>query len=155
MKIETCGGRLDCGGAARRRRRRHQARQVGVHGHHPDAEHAATAAERADAGRRRHDGNPHELRDLNDPAAELSKPRGPAAAQSRCNVERIDRTVGTVSWVTACTTPEGVSRSEGTARYTADRVEADSRTRMTHQNGAPLEVSNHIVGRYLGPCDGK
>jgi hypothetical protein len=91
----------------------------------------------------------------NDPAAELSKPRGPAAGQSRCNVERIDRTVGAVSWVTACTIPEGVSRSEGTARYTADRVEADSRTRTTHQNGAPLEVSNHIVGRYLGPCDGR
>ena len=91
----------------------------------------------------------------NDPAAELSKPHGPAAAQSRCNVERIDRTAGAVSWVTACTTPEGRSRSEGTARYTADRVEADTRTRTTHQNGAPLEVSNHIVGRYLGPCDSR
>jgi hypothetical protein len=90
----------------------------------------------------------------NDPAAELSRPHGPAAAQSRCNVERIDRTGGTVSWVTACTTPSGVSRSEGKARYTGERVEADSRTRTTHQSGAPLEVSNHIVGRYLGPCDG-
>jgi hypothetical protein len=91
----------------------------------------------------------------NDPAAELSKPRGPAAAQSRCTVERIDRTGGTVSWVTTCTNPDGVSRSEGKARYTGERVEADSRTRTTHQNGAPLEVSNHIVGRYLGPCDAR
>jgi hypothetical protein len=91
----------------------------------------------------------------NDPAAELAKPHGPAAAQSRCNVEKMDRSGGTAAWITTCTTPEGVSRSEGTARYTGERVEADSRTRTTSRNRAPLEVSNHIIGRYLGPCDGK
>jgi hypothetical protein len=90
-----------------------------------------------------------------DPAAELSKPRGPNAAQSRCNVEKMNRTGGTVSWVTTCATPDGTSRSEGTARYSADRMEADSKTRTTRANGAPMEVSNHVVGRYLGPCDGR
>ena len=90
-----------------------------------------------------------------DPAAELAKPYGPAAAQSRCNVEKVDRSGGTVSWATACTTPDAVSRSEGAARYTGDRLEANTRSRTTRQNGAPLEVSNHIVGRYLGPCDGR
>jgi hypothetical protein len=91
----------------------------------------------------------------NDPAAELAKPHGPAGAQSRCNVDRMDRSGTTVSWATTCTNPDGVSRSEGTARYTADRVDADSRTRTTRQNGGAMEVSNHIVGRYLGPCDGR
>jgi hypothetical protein len=90
-----------------------------------------------------------------DPATELSKPHGPAAAQSRCNIERVDRSAGMVSWATTCTIPDGVSRSEGTARYTGEHMEANTRTRTTRQNGAPLEVSNHIVGRYLGPCDGR
>lgn len=90
-----------------------------------------------------------------DPAAELTKPQGPAAAHSSCNIERIDRRGATVSWATSCTTPDGVSRSEGTARYTGDRVDADSRTRTTPRNGGAMEVANHIVGRYLGPCDGR
>ena len=91
-----------------------------------------------------------------DPAAELAKPHGPASATSRCNVERTDRSGTTVSWATACTAPDGgVSRTEGAARYTGERMEANTRTRTTRQNGVPLEVSNHIVGRYLGPCDGR
>jgi hypothetical protein len=91
----------------------------------------------------------------NDPAAELAKPHGPATAQSRCNVEKMDRSGSSASWVTTCASPDHVSRSEGTARYTGERVEADSRTRTTSRNGAALEVSNHIIGRYLGPCDGR
>jgi hypothetical protein len=90
-----------------------------------------------------------------DPAAELSKPRGPGAAQSRCNVERMNRSGGTISWVTACTMPDGTSHSEGTARYSGDRREATTKTRTSRGNGPPMEVSNHVVGRYLGPCDGR
>jgi hypothetical protein len=90
-----------------------------------------------------------------DPAAELSKPYGPAAAQSRCSVERMNRGAGTLTWATSCTTPDGTSRSEGAARFNADRIEADTKTRTTRQNGAALEVTNHIVGRYLGPCNGR
>jgi len=88
-----------------------------------------------------------------DPAAELSKPQGPGAAESRCNVEKMNRSSGTVSWFATCTTPDGTSRSEGTARYSADRMEADTKTRTTHGNGPPMEVTNHVTGRYLGPCD--
>lgn len=90
-----------------------------------------------------------------DPVAELSKPRGPNAAQSRCRVEKMNRTGNAVSWVTSCTTPDGTSRSEGTAHYTGDLMEADTKTRTTRQNGPPLEVTNHVTGRYLGPCDAR
>jgi hypothetical protein len=91
-----------------------------------------------------------------DPAGELAKPRGPNAAQSRCNVERMNRSGGTLSWVTSCATPDGASRSEGSARYDGEHMEATTKTRTTHRGGGPpLEVSNHIVGRYLGPCDGR
>lgn len=80
-----------------------------------------------------------------DPAAELAKPHGPAAAQSRCNVDRMDRSGSTVSWATSCIAPDGMSRSEGAKRYSGERVKANSRTRTTPRNGTPLEVSNHIV----------
>ena len=89
-----------------------------------------------------------------DPAAELTRPRGPRAAESRCQLEQMNRGGGTLSWVTSCTTPDGTSRSEGSARYTADRMEATTNTRTTHQGGQPMEVTNRVSGRYVGPCDG-
>lgn len=91
----------------------------------------------------------------NDPTAELSKPRGPRAAESRCTVERMTRAGGTISWATTCTSPDATVRTEGNARYQGDRMEADTKTRTTQPNGAPIEVSNHIAGRYLGPCDAR
>jgi|SRR5579884_1578953 len=89
-----------------------------------------------------------------DPTAELSRPHGPNAAQSQCKVERMDRNGGTVSWVTTCTTPDATVHSEGTARYSGDRMDASFRSRTTpRRGGQPMEASNTVTGRYLGPCD--
>lgn len=51
--------------------------------------------------------------------------------------------------------PDAVVHSEGAARYIGDRMEAGFKTRTTPVNGSPLEVSNRVLGRYLGPCDAK
>src|ERR1051325_2832761 len=90
-----------------------------------------------------------------DPTAELAKPQGPNAAASQCKVEQMNRSGSTVSWVTTCPTADGTTRSEGTAHYSGDHMEADTKTQTTHRNGPPMEVTNHVTGRYLGPCDSR
>lgn len=84
-----------------------------------------------------------------DPTAELRKPHG----ASQCKIDRMDRNGGNVAWSMTCATQNGTLHSEGTGHYTSESMEVNVKSRtMTHQ-GVPIEVSNHVVGRYLGPCD--
>lgn len=90
-----------------------------------------------------------------DPTAELTKPRGPRAAESKCTVDKMDRRGSTISWSTTCTGPDGTTRSEGSAQYNADRIEATAVTRTSGPNMQPIDITNRISGRHVGPCDGK
>lgn len=90
-----------------------------------------------------------------DPTAELRRPHGPNAARSRCKIDKMERRGGAVSWATTCTVPDATVHSEGTAQYAGDSMEASIRTTRVAGNGAPIEVSNRVVGRYLGPCNAK
>jgi hypothetical protein len=45
---------------------------------------------------------------------------------------------------------------EGTVHYNGDTMEGDFKSRVTTASGGtPMERTSHIVGRYLGSCDGK
>jgi hypothetical protein len=90
-----------------------------------------------------------------DPTAELRKPHGPRGADGQCKVEKMENKGNTVSWLTTCTTPNSTVHSEGTARYTGETMEADLKNRTSGQGAPANEVTSHVVGRYLGPCDSK
>jgi Protein of unknown function (DUF3617) len=91
-----------------------------------------------------------------DPTAELRRPRGPqGSAEGQCKVERLQRNGATISWASTCTTPQATVHTEGSAHYNGDRMEANFTTRTTHASGSPIQVSQHVNGRYVGPCDEK
>lgn len=91
-----------------------------------------------------------------DPTAELRRPHGPhGSPEGQCKVERMERNGSTINWASTCASPEATVHSEGRAQYSGDRMEANFNTRTTRANSPPLEVSQHVVGRYLGPCDGR
>ncbi|HEX6443067.1 MAG TPA: DUF3617 family protein [Stellaceae bacterium] len=91
-----------------------------------------------------------------DPTAELRRARGPqGSAEGQCKVERLKQEGATVSWASTCTMPEATVHSEGSAHYDGDRMEANFTTRTTHASGPPIQVSQHVNGRYVGPCDAK
>jgi Protein of unknown function (DUF3617) len=91
-----------------------------------------------------------------DPTAELRRPQGPPGSpEAQCKVERMERSGGIIIWASTCTSPEATVHSEGRAKYSDDRMEADFNTRTTHANGPPIQAAQHVVGRYLGACDGR
>src|SRR5882672_7276078 len=90
-----------------------------------------------------------------DPTAELSKPQGPNAANRKCKLETMERNGGSIHWVNTCASPRATVQMEGTVRYAGDMMEGDFKSRVNTQNGKTAERTSHIVGRYLGPCDGK
>jgi hypothetical protein len=91
-----------------------------------------------------------------DPAAAIPPDLHPPTRQhGQCKVDRLDRDGGTVRWLTTCTTPQGKVRSEGVAHYRGDRMEATMTTHMVAPGGHAQDSSQHVTGRYLGPCDGR
>jgi hypothetical protein len=90
----------------------------------------------------------------NDPIAELRRPQGaPGSSEEQCKVERMQRSGGTINWASSCTTSEATVRTEGTAHYNGGRMEANFTTRTVRANGAPIQAAQHVVGRYVGPCE--
>lgn len=94
--------------------------------------------------------------DSGDPTAELRRPQGPQGSNAaQCKVERLQQNGATITWASSCTTPEASVHTEGKAHYSGDHMEADFTTRTTHAGGSPIQASQHVVGRYVGPCDSK
>jgi len=81
--------------------------------------------------------------------------RPPNQQHGQCKIEKIERAGGTVKWSTTCATPQGTIHSDGVAHYSGDTMEATFATHTSGGNGQPTDSSQHITGRYLGPCDAK
>ncbi|HYM72005.1 MAG TPA: DUF3617 family protein [Stellaceae bacterium] len=82
--------------------------------------------------------------------------RPPSQEHGQCRVAKLDSQGGTVTWETTCTEADGsVAHSEGVAHYTGNTMEATMKTRISGGGNRPTETSQHITGRYLGPCDAK
>src|SRR5258708_3257920 len=74
----------------------------------------------------------------------------------QCKVAKVDSSGGNVRWETNCTQSDGTTiHSEGNAHYAGNTMEANVKTRISGGGGPPKETSQHLVGRYLGPCDAK
>jgi len=80
----------------------------------------------------------------------------PNQQHGQCKVAKLDSSGGTVRWETNCT-PQGgtLVHSEGVAHYLGDMMEATVKTRISSNGGPANETTQHMTGRYLGPCDGK
>ena len=74
------------------------------------------------------------------------------AHDDQCKVTKIDRTGSSISWIIDCQTPQNTSHTEGTAHYAGDTMEATFKTRVK-QGGTTNEISQHLTGHYLGPCE--
>ena len=80
----------------------------------------------------------------------------PSQQHGQCKVGAVNKNGNTVTWETSCPQSDGsVVHSDGVAHYTGDSMEATMKTRVTGGTGGISESSQHITGRYLGPCDGK
>lgn len=76
----------------------------------------------------------------------------PGDKSNQCKIAKMDRHGGSISWIMDCESQQGTAHIEGDAHYNGDTMEATVKT-GTNQGGAPAESSQHVTGRYLGPCD--
>jgi hypothetical protein len=80
----------------------------------------------------------------------------PNQQRGQCKVGRLENKDGTVTWETTCPRSDGsVVHSDGAAHYTGNTMEATMKTRVSGGTGGINETTQHITGRYLGPCDAK
>lgn len=83
----------------------------------------------------------------------------PAGAQGpgkpNCKTDRIERNGGDVRWAATCTGPQGTMQADGEAHYTGDTMDATIRSHASVSNGQPVDTTQHITAKYLGPCTGK
>lgn len=68
-----------------------------------------------------------------------------------CTLTRMDRKGDSISWAMECRTPEGPMTGEGHGTYRGERMDAVIRMNGT-ANGRPLEMTQKLQGRYVGPC---
>ncbi|HTZ36951.1 MAG TPA: DUF3617 family protein [Stellaceae bacterium] len=80
----------------------------------------------------------------------------PGEQHGQCKVTTLENNGGTVRWATDCTQPDSQTvHAEGVAHYAGNTMEATLKTRVSGGKAPPSETTQHITGRYLGPCDGK
>jgi hypothetical protein len=80
-------------------------------------------------------------------------PRG--QLDPHCTIDKVEREGASVRWTTSCTFAQSTTRSEGEARYSGDTMAADFTAHITASNLPPRELTHHMTGRWLGPCETK
>jgi len=75
------------------------------------------------------------------------------ASKNRCTFDRMDRSHGTVTWAMTCTASDSKTRISGKATYTGDTMEGTMTIHGSGTGGYSLDMTQHITGKYLGPCD--
>lgn len=82
--------------------------------------------------------------------------RPPNQQHGQCKVGHLENKDGTVTWETTCQQSDGsVVHSDGIAHYAGSTMEATMKTRVSGGTGGTSETTQHITGRYVGPCDAK
>ncbi len=74
-------------------------------------------------------------------------------AHGQCTTDAFTVSGGTVRWRVSCVSAEATTRSEGVAHYDGERMDADITVSTMTPGGPPTTVSQHMTGRWLGPCD--
>jgi len=60
---------------------------------------------------------------------------------------------GTVSWALTCTAPQVTLHEEWIVHYHGETLDGNFTIRSALGGHSPIERSQPITGRYLGPCD--
>jgi len=79
----------------------------------------------------------------------------PSDPRRECKVEKMERKGSVIAWSTSCKGAQGTVESAGTARYSGDTMVANLNVHAPNGRGGVLETTQHIMGRYLGPCPAK
>jgi Protein of unknown function (DUF3617) len=76
-------------------------------------------------------------------------------ANPLCKVDKTDVRGGTVRWSWSCTTETTTVHSEGILHYHGEALDGEYTFRTRLVGHPPVEKSQSLTGRYLGPCDSK
>jgi hypothetical protein len=76
----------------------------------------------------------------------------PAEFGPQCKLDSTDRNGATITWAMTCTNTQGKVRSDGVAQYSGDTMEGTMISHLPGTDGKPTDTTQHITGRYLGPC---
>jgi hypothetical protein len=84
--------------------------------------------------------------------------RGPSTARDvdhPCKIDKTDVSGDTVHWSWSCTTEKATFQSEGVVHYHGETLDGELTTRTSTAGHPPIEKSQSLTGRYLGPCGDK
>lgn len=76
----------------------------------------------------------------------------PRQERDECKTTKMDRKGNTVTWAAVCDSPQGKMNAEGSATYDGDTMTSTTHMTGTDRRGRPIDVTQKIKGRYLGPC---
>src|SRR6266851_4290720 len=71
---------------------------------------------------------------------------------AQCKLDSRERQGPRVTWSMTCTNPQGAVRSDGTAQYHGDTMDATLINHFPAANGTVTDLTQRITGRYLGAC---
>ena len=85
----------------------------------------------------------------------IGGPPTPRDADHPCKSDKTDVSGGTVHWSWSCTTDKVAVQSEGLVHYHEDALDGQFTIRTAIEGRPPIEKSQALTGRYLGPCGEK
>ncbi len=71
---------------------------------------------------------------------------------AQCKLDSRERQGPRVTWSMTCTNPQGAVRSDGTAQYHGDTMDATLINHFPAANGTVTDLTQRITGRYIGAC---
>lgn len=83
------------------------------------------------------------------------RPSAPADASHPCEIDRTVVNGGTANWSMTCTTPQVTIREEGVVHYHGATMDGEFKLSSARLGQPPIEKTQILKGRYLGPCDAK
>src|SRR5216684_243372 len=71
---------------------------------------------------------------------------------AQCKLDSRERQGPRIIWSMTCTNPQGAVRSDGTAQYHGDTMDATLINHFPAANGTVTDLTQRITGRYIGAC---
>jgi hypothetical protein len=72
-----------------------------------------------------------------------------------CTIDKKDVTGGTVSWSVTCVTTKMTVHQDWIMHYHGETMDGQYHLRGNTPSHSPIERTQQLKGRYLGPCDAK
>ena len=87
------------------------------------------------------------------PLPPMARESSVSAANHPCTIDKTEVSGGTVSWALTCTAPQVTLHEEWIVHYHGETLDGNFTIRSALGGHSPIERSQPITGRYLGPCD--